>query len=152
MFVTPLDERDVSEFKPNGCKSGDMSPGCAPFQIGKDWWASKSACWQYSWALGFHKPLIWTGQVSDWLEWHLSHLYTNFYVFLHCLCRVIPKIVSPYPKTVKAHLNTYPCIKIMTRKSKRFSIVLLMLHTYQISAKSMQFLWCYSYNSIAKQK
>ena len=26
MFVTPLDERDVLEFKPNGCKSGDMSP------------------------------------------------------------------------------------------------------------------------------
>ncbi len=31
MFVTPLDERDVSEFKPNGCKSGDMSPGCPHF-------------------------------------------------------------------------------------------------------------------------
>jgi hypothetical protein len=36
MFVTHLDEQDVLEFKPNGCKSGDMSLGCVLFQIGKD--------------------------------------------------------------------------------------------------------------------
>jgi len=31
MFVTPLDGWDVLEFKPNGCKSGDMGPGWCAF-------------------------------------------------------------------------------------------------------------------------
>ena len=52
-----------------------------------------------------------------------------------------------YPKTEKAHLNTYPYTSNMARASKRFCLTMLWPCPCQFIASFGVFLWCYSQNS-----
>ena len=65
--------------------------------------------------LGFHKAQLWPRKASGQLLEYYGYIMSEFGVFLSGLCRVIPKIVSQYPKK-KEKAHSYSSIMAMTRK------------------------------------